>query len=361
MSIELNRRSFLGGTAATAASVAAAPAIAGEFSNPALFNRDEPPPYRYPDEAWEIHDPSAGALRIGNTPLERYYVASYWAEGCAWNAVGRYVVFSDIPKNRQMRFDEATNTVSLLRSPSNFSNGNTFDFEGRQISCEHQTAQLVRYERDGSKTILAATFDGKKLNAPNDAVVHPDDGAILFTDPGYGSHWYYEGNERPLELPTRVYRFDVKTGQLSVLAEEPKKPNGICFSPDYKKLYVADTAPSHFPDAPSVIWVYDIQDGGKKLANPRHFASMPTDLGTGFADGIRADIHGNIWSSAGWVGAGYDGVHIFNPGGERIAQIHLPEICANLCFIGRYRNRLFMCGSQSVYTMYTATQGAHIT
>lgn len=361
MKIEMNRRSFIGGTAAAAASVAAGSAVAGEFKNPALFDRNSPPPYRYPDTAWEIHDKSAGALRIGNTPLERYYVGSYWAEGCAWNAVGRYVVFSDIPKNRQMRFDEATNTVSLLRSPSNYSNGNTFDFEGRQISCEHQTAQLVRYERDGSKSVLAATFEGKQLNAPNDAIVHPGDGAIIFTDPGYGSHWYYEGNERPLELPTRVYRFDVKTGELTIMAEEPKKPNGLCFSPDYKKLYVADTAPSHFPDAPSVIWVYDLSEDGKKASNPRHFASMTTDHGTGFADGIRADIHGNIWSSAGWVGEGYDGVHIFNPGGDRIAQIHLPEICANLCFIGEHRNRLFMCGSQSVYTMYTATQGAHIT
>ncbi|MBL27521.1 MAG: gluconolactonase [Rhodospirillaceae bacterium] len=352
MKFEMDRRSFMAGTAAAAASATALPALAQE--------RDFSQPHRYPDQAWKILDPRGAKLRIGNAPLERYYVGTYWAEGPAWNAVGRYVVYSDIPKNRQLRFDEVTNTISLLRSPSHYSNGNTFDFEGRQISCEHQTARVSRYERDGSYTVLADTFEGKRLNAPNDAIVHPN-GNILFTDPGYGSHWYYEGNERELELPTRTYCLDGKTGKLSILAEDAKKPNGLCFSPDYKKLYIADTAPTHFPDAPSVIWVYDLSDDGKTASNGKHFISMTTDQGTGFADGIRADIHGNIWAGSGWVGEGYDGVHIFAPDGTRIAQIMVPEICANLCFIGEHRNRLFMCGSQSVYTIYTATQGAHIT
>jgi gluconolactonase len=323
----VDRRSFLTAGAAAAATTAfASPALALTQGFPV-----GPEPIRYPSAVWKVHDDRFRKYIIGNTPLIREWTGSLWAEGPAWDGVGRYVVFSDIPNNRQMRWDEVTGEVTLLRTPSNFSNGNTFDFQGRQLSCEHQTARVVRYEYEGEPTILAETFDGKPLNAPNDVVVHPDDGSIIFTDPGYGSHWYYEGNVRELELPTSVYHIDARNGKLTKLTDEIMKPNGLCFSPDYRHLYVADTAPTHFP--------------GEK----------------GFHDGIRADVDDNIWCGTGFGGAGVDGVHVYAPDGTKIGQVIMPEGTANLCFVGKHRNRLFMTSSQSVYTLYTAAQGAHIT
>jgi gluconolactonase len=292
-----------------------------------------------------------------------------WAEGPAWNGVGKYLLWSDIPNNVQMRWLEEDGHVSTFRHPAGNSNGNTFDYQGRQISCEHGNRRVVRYEYDGSITVLADEFQGKPLNAPNDAVVHPEDGAIWFTDPGYGSLMNYEGHKGELLLKEAIYRIDAKTGKLDKVADEIYKPNGLCFSPDYSKLYVADTGASHYPDAPRNIKVWDVVDG-KTLANGREFASMETEYktsdgetktGGGFADGIRADIDGNVWASAGWVGDGYDGVHIFAPDGTRIGQIRLPEICSNVCFGGSKRNRLFMTGSTSLYAVYVETQGAHIT
>ncbi len=201
---------------------------------------------------------------------------------------------------------------------------------------------------------------GQELNAPNDAVVHPNDGAIWFTDPGYGSLMDYEGNRLPQSASTprplrkeAVYRID-KSGAIAKVADEPFKPNGLCFSNDYRRLYVADTGISHYPQAKNVIWAYDVD--GDKLKNPRTFASMELDGKSGFADGIRCDEDGNVWSSAGWVGDGYDGVHIFAPDGVRIGQIRLPEICSNVCFGGSKRNRLFMTGSQSLYAVYVETR-----
>ena len=207
--------------------------------------------------------------------------------------------------------------------------------------------------------ILAHKWDGKPLNAPNDAVVHPEDGAVWFTDPGYGSLMNYEGNKGTLHIKEAVYRIDAGTGALDKVADDIYKPNGLCFSPDYRKLYVADTGATHYPDAPRVIKVWDVL-GGKRLVNGREFASMVVNGKGGLADGIRADIDGNVWASAGWVGDGYDGVHIFAPDGVRIGQIKLPEICSNVCFGGKKRNRLFMTGSQSLYAVYVETQGAHI-
>jgi gluconolactonase len=250
--------------------------------------------------------------------------------------------------------------VSVLRQPAGNSNGNTFDYQGRQISCEHATRRVVRYEHNGTTTVLAEAFNGKPFNAPNDAVVHPNDGAIWFTDPGYGSLMDYEGNKGPLHLKEAVYRIDAGSGRIEKVTDEIYKPNGLCFSPDYRKLYVADTGSSHYPDAPKNIKVWDLIDG-KQLANGREFASMQLGDQAGLADGIRADIDGNIWASAGWVGDGYDGVHIFAPDGTRIGQIRLPEICSNVCFGGIKRNRLFMTASQSVYAVYVETRGAHIT
>ncbi len=225
----------------------------------------------------------------------------------------------------------------------------------------------MRYEPDGSVTVLADSHQGKTLNGPNDGIVHPN-GDLWFTDPGYGALGLYEGTDadtgsgQPYQKEA-VYRIDGSTGKLHRVTTEIFKPNGICFSPDYRKLYVADTGGSHYGDrAPAVIKVWDVVDEAR-LGNGRDFASMTLELDgearTGFADGIRCDAEGNIWSSAGWVGAGYDGVHVFNPEGERVGQILLPEICANLCFGGPRRNRLFMTASQSLYAVYTHTTGAH--
>ncbi|MEM7393301.1 MAG: SMP-30/gluconolactonase/LRE family protein, partial [Verrucomicrobiota bacterium] len=249
------------------------------------------------------------------------------------------------------------------RYPSGNSNGNTFDTEGRQISCEHKNRRVVRYEKDGTVTVLADRFDGKEFNAPNDAVVNPHDKAIWFTDPGYGSLMDYEGNRlktgsvQPIRKEA-VYRIDAASGQIAKVTDDIFKPNGLCFSPDYKKLYVADTGSSHYPEAEKEIKVWDVLDG-MELKNGKTFTSMKYEDKIGQADGIRADEAGNIWSSAGWGGEGFDGVHIFNPEGQRIGIIHLPEICSNVCFGGTKRNRLFMTASQSLYALYVEVRGAH--
>jgi gluconolactonase len=259
-----------------------------------------------------------------------------------------------------MRWLEEDGHVSVFHSPSNNGNGNTFDFEGRLLTCEHLTRRVVRYEHDGSVTVLAERWQGKPFNAPNDIVVHPD-GGIWFTDPGYGILTNYEGRLAAMELKEAVYRIDGKTGKIDLATDEAYKPNGLCFSPDYKLLYLVDTGATHYPQAPKIIKVFDVIDG-KTLRNGRTFTSMELpSKGTGLSDGIRADKDGNIWSAAGWVGPGYDGVHIFAPSGERIGMILLPEVCANVCFGGSKRNRLFMAASQSLYAVYVDTQGAHIT
>jgi gluconolactonase len=286
-----------------------------------------------------------------------------WAEGPAWNGTGGYLMWSDIPNDVQHRWLVEDGHVSTLRKPAGNSNGNTFDAVGRQLSCEHGNRRVVRYERDGSVTVLADKFNGKPLNAPNDAVVHPD-GGIWFTDPGYGIVGNYEGNRAEKEIKEAVYRIDPKDGKIALVTDEIFKPNGLCFSPDYKKLYVADTGASHYKEAPKNIKVWDVVDG-LKLANGREFVSMALEVNgkkvAGFADGIRCDKDGNVWASAGWseAGAGYDGVHIFAPEGQRIGQILLPEVASNVCFGGPKRNRLFVTASQSLYAVYVEAQGAH--
>jgi gluconolactonase len=317
------------------------------------------PPVRYPDPDLVVLDPRFAKYKIGNTPIQRIHTGNLWAEGPAWSGLGKFLLWSDIPNNLQRRWIDDDGHVSVFRQPAGNSNGNTFDFQGRQIACEHGTRRVVRYESDGKVTILADQWQGKPLNAPNDVVVHPDDNAVWFTDPGYGSLLDYEGTKGQLLLKEAIYRIDAQTGKIDKLTDEIYKPNGLCFSPDYKKLYVADTGSSHYADAPKNIKVWDVVDG-KKLTGGREFVSMELDGRTGLADGIRADIDGNVWASAGWVGDGYDGVHIFAPDGTRIGQIRLPEICGNVCFGGVKRNRLFMTASQSVYAVYVETRGAHI-
>jgi gluconolactonase len=317
-------------------------------------------PTRYPDPDIVVIDPRFAKYKLGNTPIQRLHTGTLWAEGTAWNGVGRYLVWSDIPNDRQLRWIEDDGHVSVFRQPAGNSNGNTFDYQGRQLSCEHGNRRVARYEHDGSVSVIADKWQGKRLNAPNDAVVHPN-GDIWFTDPGYGSLMHYEGNKGPLEIKEAVYRVDGKSGEIQLVTDEIFKPNGLCFSPDYKMLYIADTGATHYPEAPKIIKVWDVA-GEKKLSNGRQFVSMQmAGLGAGLADGIRADVDGNVWVGAGWVGPGYDGVQIFAPDGTRIGLIKLPEMCANLCFGGRKRNRLFMAGSQSLYAVYVETQGAHIT
>jgi gluconolactonase len=311
-------------------------------------------PVRYTDPDFIALDKRFEKYILGNTPIQRLWTGALWAEGPAWCGAGRFLLWSDIPNNRQMRWLEEDGHTSVFRSPSEYSNGNTFDFEGRQISCQHGMRRVVRYETDGKATVIADKWQGKPLNSPNDIVVHPD-GGIWFTDPPYGILGNYEGFEAKPEVKEAVYRVDPKTGKMDKITDELDKPNGICFSPDYKKVYICDTGD------PRDIQVFDVADG-KTARNKRQFTNMTMPgKGPGLADGIRADVDGNIWAGAGRGGPGYDGVHVFTPAAERIGMIVLPEICANICFGGTKRNRLFMAASQSVYAVYVGTRGAHIT
>ena len=268
-----------------------------------------------------------------------------------WFGDGRYLLWSDIPNDRILRWDELTGDVTVWRSPADNSNGNTRDRQGRLVTCEHGSRRVTRTEHDGTVTVLMDRFEGKRLNAPNDVVVH-EDGGIWFTDPGYGIHVNYEGHKAAFELPTRVYRLAPDTLEASVVDESLEKPNGLAFSPDYKTLYLVDTGASHVPGHPHHITAFDVVNGAT-LASPRVFC----DMGAGSSDGIRVDMDGNVWSAAGWGGEGYDGVHVFAPDGDKIGEIHLPEAVSNVCFGGVKRNRLFMTGSQSLYSVYVETQG----
>lgn len=302
-------------------------------------------PLPYPDPDLVALEPAFRRYIPFNTPIRRHHTGTLWAEGPAWNGVGRYLVWSDIPANRQLRWIEDDGRVTVFRQPAGNSNGNTFDHAGRQISCEHGGRRVVRYEYDGSVTVIADRFEGKRLNSPNDAVV-AGDGAIWFTDPPYGIRGDYEGNAAESELPNSVYRVDGSSGQISKVTDEIGAPNGLCFAPDESRLYVADTGSGR------EIRVWDVN--GARLRNGRRFTQLTlpgTDSVTS-ADGIRCDVDGNVWAGA------RPGVQVVSPDGLAIGVIRLPEVCANVCFGGVKRNRLFMTASQSLYSVYVNVRGA---
>jgi gluconolactonase len=279
--------------------------------------------------------------------------APVWPSGGANGR--RYLLFSDIPNNRIMRLSDDDNHLSVFRAPSMNANGNTIDRVGRLITCEHSTRRVTRTEFDGSITIIADSYDGKKLNAPNDVVVVAD-GSVWFTDPRYGIMANYEGLKAEQEQEKQnVYRVDPQSGAIKVVVDDFVEPNGLAFSPDEKKLYVVDTGYSDGPDNPAHIRVFDVDIESGKLANGKVFAE---DFKPSNSDGVRCDIDGNVWCSMGWGDPQEDGVRCYAPDGDLVGKIHIPETCANLCFGGRFKNRLYICGSTSLYAVYTGTQGA---
>jgi len=304
------------------------------------------PSERYPDLSIKIIDPSFAKYRIATAKVERLATGMRWCEGPVWFGDGRYLLWSDIPNNRIMRWDEETGATSIFRRPSNHANGNTRDRQGRLVTCEHEGRRVTRTEYDGSITVILDRFDGKRLNSPNDVVVKSD-GSIWFTDPPFGILGNYEGEKSPAELPTNVYRVDGRTGAATVAASDINGPNGLCFSPGEAKLYIVESRAR-----PRLIRVFDVVDDGTRLANGGVFINA----GEGAPDGFRCDVDGNLW--CGWgMSPGLNGVTVFAPDATMIGHIALPERCANLCFGGRKRNRLFMAASQSLYSVYVNTQG----
>ena len=296
---------------------------------------------------FEAFDKRFNKLLTGHGRVERVWTGGRWTEGPAWFAAGRYLVFSDIPNNRLMRYDECDGHVSVFRQPSNNCNGNTTDPQGRLVTCEHLTRRVTRTEHDGSITVLASNYKGKRFNSPNDVVVKSD-GSIWFTDPSYGILSDYEGIKAPMELDRcNVYRIDGQTGDITVVADDFVKPNGLAFSRDESLLYIADTGLSHDPNGPKHIRALKVNADGKTLGASKIFA----DCVAGLFDGFRVDRDDRIWTSAA------DGVHCYLPTGDLIGKIKLPEICGNVCFGGTHRNRLFMCGTTSLYSAYLAING----
>ncbi len=343
----MHRRTFI--LAASAAALALPGSRIAEAQDPPLGPL---PDTRYPDPRIEALD-RRFRYKIGNAGIERVAAGCRWCEGPVYVRDGGYLLWSDIPNNRIMRLFEDDGHVSVFRSPSNYANGNTLDREGRLITCEHDSRRITRTEHDGTLTVLMDRFNGKPLNAPNDVVV-ASDGAIWFTDPGFGKLSDYESaGKTPLELPPNVYRLDPRTGRASVVfVPEDGRPNGIAFSPDEKKLYVIVMALS---GGGAQIRAFDVN--GEKLANGKVLAA---NFGAGFTDGMRVDIDGNLWCSMGWADPSEDGVRCYAPNGDLIGKIHLPETCANLCFGGKKKNRLFMTASTSVYALYVDTVGAMV-
>ena len=294
---------------------------------------------------FEILDARFARLIKRNAVVEKLYTGCRWAEGPAWFPAHRSLVWSDIPNDRMLRFDEASGAVSVFRQPSNYSNGNTVDRQGRLVTCEHGR-RVTRTEHDGAITVLADAWQGKRLNSPNDVVVKSD-GSVWFTDPTYGIDSNYEGVQAQSEIGrNQVYRIDPVSGALSVAADDFVQPNGIAFSPDERRLYVVDTGASHVKDGPRHIRAFDVERDGR-LSGGGVFA----ECSAGAFDGMRLDEAGRIWAGAG------DGVHCLTPEGELIGKVRVPEPVANVCFGGPKRNRLFICATTSLYSVLLPVTG----
>ena len=302
---------------------------------------------RYPDPAIRALDPAFKRLHLPLSSVERLWTGSRWGEGPVWLGEMRCLLWSDIPNNRVLRWEEETGQVSIFRKPSGNANGHTRDRQGRIIACEHGGRRVIRYEYDGAITVIADSYQGKRLNSPNDVVVKSD-GSIWFTDPPFGIGGFYEGEKHTPELPhTNVYRVDGQTGAITLVADDVDHPNGLAFSPDESILYVVESR-----SEPRNILAYDV--AGATLSNRRvHIRGEPGET----PDGFRVDVDGNLWCGWGMGGPGMDGVKVFNAAGAPIGFIDLPERCANVCFGGRYRNRLFMTAAHSLYSLYVNTQG----
>ena len=304
---------------------------------------------RYPDPAIETLDPRFEQYRVFSAAVERLHTGCRWSEGPVWFGDGRYLLWSDIPNNRILKWEEETGTVSIYRKPSNFANGATRDRLGRLISCEHGVRRVTRTEHDGAITVLMDSWQGKPLNSPNDVIVKSD-GSIWFSDPIFGILGNYEGHKADSEIPQAVYRIDGDSGEASIVSTDANGPNGLCFSPDEKILYLVDSR----GEPNRNILAYDVSDDGRELSNKRvHIDAGPG----GTPDGMRCDIDGNLWCGWGMGSEELDGVLVFAPDGAKIGRIALPERCANVCFGGAKRNRLFMASSQSLYSLYVNTQG----
>ncbi|MBC9178899.1 SMP-30/gluconolactonase/LRE family protein [Pseudoroseomonas ludipueritiae] len=279
--------------------------------------------------------------------LHRLYDKCHWAEGPAYFPAGRYLIWSDAPNNRMLRYDETNDVVSVFRQPAHNSNGNTVDRQGRLVTCEHGMRRVTRTEHDGSITVIADRYQGKRLNSPNDVVVKSD-GSIWFTDPTYGIDSDYEGNKAESEIgASYVYRVDAHSGEVTVVCDDFVKPNGLAFSPDESLLYVVDTGRTHGPENPAHMRVFDVAEGGR-LSGGKVFA----DSTAGLFDGFRLDDTGRIWTSAG------DGIHVYDPDGSLIGKVRVPEVVANLCFGGPKRDRIFICGTTSLYSVRMFVNGA---
>ena len=307
------------------------------------------PSQRYPDANVHVLDSAFNALRLPLASVEQLASGCRWSEGPVYFGDGRYVLWSDIPNDRILKWEEETGAVSVFRKTSWNANGNTRDRQGRLVTCEHRGRRVTRTEYDGSITVLMDSHEGKRLNSPNDVVVKSD-GSIWFTDPLFGISGFYEGEKASSEIQAAVWRIDGQTGQAAMMADNIEGPNGLAFSPDESILYVV--ASRAMPNR--LIRAFDVVDGGKKLASNRTFI----DAGSGTPDGFRVDVAGNLWCGWGMGDAELDGVRVFNDAGAPIGHIALPERCANLCFGGRWRNRLFIAASHSLYALYVNTQGA---
>ena len=324
----MERRTFLAGTAGLAVAAAGLGIKSAEADTLPLGDL---PNWRYPDPRVEELD-KRFKYKVGNAAIERIATGFRWAEGPVYIRDYRRLIWSDIPNNRLMSWNEEDGHVSVFRQPSNYTNGNTRDRQGRLLSCEHDARRVSRTEHDGTITTIIDSFDGKKLNAPNDIVVAADE-SIWFTDPGYGILGNYEGHLDKSEQPPRVYRVDGKTGKATIVIDSFDKPNGLAFSPDEKKLYIIDTGITH--GGRSNMRVFDVDVSTGKVTNDKVFAE---NFAPGFTDGVRTDIDGNVWCSMGWADPKEDGVRCYASSGDLIGKIHLPETCANLCFGGPKRN-----------------------